>query len=68
LHDATLLHADLEPYTVDDVEQALGPVAHAALAREQQVPAVRGLDPAGSAAVDAVGCLTWTCGPTSRAR
>ena len=57
---SALLRADLEPYTVDDVEQALGPVAHAALSREQQVPALRVLDPADSVAADAVGCLTWT--------
>jgi SAM-dependent methyltransferase len=35
------LRADLEPFTVDAVEEVLGPVAAAALHREQAVPALR---------------------------
>lgn len=37
------LRADLAPFTVDAVEELLGPVASAALHREQAVPALRAL-------------------------
>ncbi|MBC7291298.1 MAG: methyltransferase [Actinotalea sp.] len=46
-HDPTplldALRADLAPFTVDAVEELLGPVAAAALHREQAVPALRAL-------------------------
>lgn len=40
------LRDDLAPFTVDAVEESLGPVAAAALHREQAVPALRATDPA----------------------
>ncbi|GGC04428.1 DUF7059 domain-containing protein [Cellulomonas carbonis] len=46
------LRADLAPFTVAAVEEVLGPVASAALHREQRVPALRAADPA-----DPVGAL-----------
>jgi methylase of polypeptide subunit release factors len=43
--DLRRLRDDLAPYTAAAVEERLGPVATAALAREQRVPAVLALDP-----------------------
>jgi len=43
--DLRRLRADLAPYTAVAVEERLGPVATAALAREQRLPALLALDP-----------------------